>query len=78
MSTLALMPARRRDRSWPSSKVMRTGTRCTTFTQLPAAFCAGISENCAPVPGLMEETCAFSGLAGKASTVTVTSCSGFR
>src|SRR5262249_43134074 len=31
---------------------IRTGNRCTTFTQLPVAFSAGSSENCEPVPGL--------------------------
>ena len=30
----------------------RTGSRCTTFTQLPVAFSAGSMENAAPVPGL--------------------------
>jgi len=28
---------------------MRTGRRCTTFTQLPVAFCAGIRAKAAPV-----------------------------
>lgn len=32
------------------SRVMRTGTRCTTLIQLPVAFCAGSSENTPPVP----------------------------
>jgi hypothetical protein len=30
----------------------RTGSRCTTFTQLPVAFSGGSMENAAPVPGL--------------------------
>ena len=34
------------------SKAIRTGTRCTTLTQLPVAFCGGRIANCAPVPGL--------------------------
>ena len=34
---------------WLSCK--RTGTRCTTFTQLPVAFSGGSSENCEPVLG---------------------------
>ena len=29
---------------------MRTGRRCTTLIQFPVAFCAGSSENAAPVP----------------------------
>jgi len=37
---------------------MRTGSRCTTFTQLPVAFSAGSSENCEPVPGLTLATVA--------------------
>ncbi len=36
----------------------RTGTRWTTFTQLPLAFCAGSRENCAPVPAPMLATTA--------------------
>ena len=35
---------------------MRTGTRCTTFTQFPLAFCGGRIANCAPVPGLTDAT----------------------
>ena len=35
---------------------MRTGTRCVTFTQLPVAFCAGSSENAAPLPPLRLST----------------------
>ena len=56
MSTVTLMPARSRRISCPASKAMRTGTRCTTFTQLPMAFCGGRIANCAPVPGLTELT----------------------
>ena len=29
----------------------RIGTRCTTLTQLPDAFCAGSTENSVPVAG---------------------------
>ena len=36
----------------------RTGRRCTTFTQLPDAFCGGSSANSAPVAGLMLSTSA--------------------
>ena len=35
---------------------MRTGTRCTTFTQLPVAFCGGSTANSAPVAGAMALT----------------------
>src|SRR5262249_54427864 len=56
METLALMPARRRLTSSPASMALRTGTRCTTFTQFPLAFCGGRIANCAPVPGLMAAT----------------------
>ena len=35
---------------------MRTGRRCTTLTQLPVAFCAGISENYEPVAAPMLAT----------------------
>ena len=31
---------------------MRTATRCAILTQLPVAFCAGMTENSAPVAGL--------------------------
>ena len=43
---------------------MRTGTRCTTLTQLPVAFCAGSIENSAPVAGLMLSTVAVPLVAG--------------
>jgi hypothetical protein len=38
---------------------MRTGRRCTTFTQLPEAFCGGRIANYAPVAGLMLSTTPF-------------------
>ncbi len=44
---------------------MRTGTRCTTFTQLPLAFWGGRMANCAPVPGLTDATWPCNGLIGK-------------
>src|SRR5262249_57851062 len=53
MSTTTLIPARRTGSPGFWSTRMRTGTRCTTFTQLPLAFCAGRIENSEPVPGLM-------------------------
>ena len=36
------------------SRWIRTGTRWTTFTQLPVAFSGGKSEKRAPVPALIE------------------------
>src|SRR3569623_1304286 len=72
METLTLMPARCRlvPLSW--SKVMRTGTRCTTLTQLPLAFCGGRIENCAPVPGETEVTVPVKVRSGNESTSSVT------
>ena len=35
---------------------MRTGMRCTTFTQLPELFCAGRIENALPLAGAMLST----------------------
>jgi len=37
----------------------RTGMRCTTFTQLPLAFCAGSTLNSEPELGAIEATRAF-------------------
>src|SRR5207253_2744720 len=45
ISTVTLMPARSSEMSWPASKLIRTGTRCTTLTQLPLAFCGGRIAN---------------------------------
>ena len=47
-----------------SQKRTRTGTRCTTLTQLPVAFCAGSTENSAPVPAPMLATTPSIGAAG--------------
>ena len=49
------MPARSTGASagWPVSS-SRTGMRCTIFTQLPLAFCAGSTLNSPPEAGLME------------------------
>ena len=47
------------------SKAMRTGTRCTTLTQLPLAFCGGRIANCAPVPGLTDVDGAVEGAVGE-------------
>ena len=50
---------------------MRTGTRCTTLTQLPLAFCGGRIANCAPVPGLTDATVPWKMRSGKVSTEIV-------
>ena len=47
---------------------MRTGTRCTTLTQFPLAFCGGRIANCAPVPGLTAATVPRKVRPGKVST----------
>ena len=47
-----------------------TGTRCTTLTQLPLAFCAGRIENCEPVPGLTATTVPQKVRSGNVSTIT--------
>jgi hypothetical protein len=49
---------------------MRSGTRCTTLTQLPLAFCAGRIENCEPVPGLTATTVPQKVRSGNVSTIT--------
>ena len=74
MSTFTLMPARSRRVSSSLSKAMRTGTRCTTLTQLPVAFCGGRIENCAPVPGLTAITWPVNAWSGKLSTSSVAFC----
>ena len=38
------------------SRVIFTGTRCTTFTKLPVAFSAGMTLKREPVPDWMEST----------------------
>src|SRR5690606_24701869 len=63
-STLALMPVRMSTSSPPVSSFSLTGMRCVTFTQLPVAFCAGSSENSAPVPAPMLSTVAWKGTSG--------------
>ena len=57
-STLALSPVRRGTPDGACSIARRTGTRWTTLTQLPVAFCAGSSENSEPVPAPMLSTVA--------------------
>ena len=49
----------------------RSGTRCTTLTQLPLAFCGGRIANCAPVPGAIEQILPRHSRPGKVSIVTV-------
>ena len=65
ISTITLMPERSRRVFSSLSKAMRTGTRCTTLTQLPVAFCGGRIENCAPVPGLTAITVPLEGVVGE-------------
>ena len=57
------MPVRSAHVGLASSTFSRTGMRWVTFTQLPVAFCAGSSENSAPVPAPMLSTVALNGLA---------------
>jgi hypothetical protein len=68
MSTVTLMPARRSRTSSLCVNSMRTGTRCTTFTQFPLAFCGGRIANCAPVPGLTAATVPRKARPGNVST----------
>src|SRR2546427_793308 len=53
----------------PSSRIF-TGTRCTTFTQLPVAFSGGSSEKREPVPALIESTLPSKTTPGNVSTRT--------
>src|SRR5581483_3826305 len=71
ISTVTLIPERSRCVSSFLSKAIRTGTRCTTFTQLPVAFCGGSIANSAPVPGLTETTVPVNARSGKLSTSMV-------
>ena len=54
--TTTLMPARSSGSPGARSTFTRSGMRCTTFTQLPEAFCAGSTENSAPLAGEMLST----------------------
>src|SRR6266436_4577810 len=72
ISTLTLMPDRRSLVSWSGSNAIRTGTRCTTFTQFPLAFCGGRMANWAPVPGLTVPTVPWKVWPGKESTSIAT------
>ena len=56
MSMVAVMPARNADSFSCGSSLIFTGRRCTTFTQLPEAFCGGRIANSDPAAGLMLET----------------------
>ena len=64
------MPARKPVVSSCGSKQNRSGTRWTTLTQLPVAFCGGRIANCAPVPGAIEQTVPFHSRPGNVSTLT--------
>ena len=59
------MPARKPSVSSSGAKQKRSGTRCTTLTQLPLAFCGGRIANCAPVPGAIEQTVPCQSRSGK-------------
>ena len=65
ISTLTLIPERNRCVFSSLSNAIRTGTRCTIFTQFPVAFCGGSIENCAPVPGLTAIDSAGEGMVGE-------------
>jgi hypothetical protein len=56
IETVAVTPARSSGSPGCGRRRMRTGTRCTTFTQFPEAFCGGRTANSAPVAGLMLST----------------------
>ena len=58
METVTVMPARSGVPFGVCSTSSSTGIRCTTFTQLPVAFCGGSTENSAPVAGAMAPTVA--------------------
>src|SRR5262249_12394208 len=64
MLTEAVMPARSGGSPGRSRSCSRTGRRCTTFTQLPEAFCGGRMANSAPVAGLMLSTSASQVMSG--------------
>ena len=51
---------------------MRTGTRCTTLTQLPLEFCAGRTENSELLAGLTLSTVPDQTCPGYVSTVMST------
>ena len=68
------MPARNGGSPGCSISRSRTGSRCTTFTQLPEAFCAGSTANSAPVAGLMLSTTASHVTSGCMSSTTLAFC----
>src|ERR1019366_9320505 len=55
-STVAVMPARRVDSLSCGNSRIFTGSRCTTLTQFPEAFCGGKIANSEPAAGLMLAT----------------------
>ena len=59
MATMQLRPARNSGAPAAGSRLIRNGTRCVIFTQLPVAFWAGSNENSEPVAGLRLSTVAF-------------------
>ena len=66
--TLALRPAAPHLAGGASSNAIRTGSRCTTFTQLPVAFWAGSGEKAWPAPGLKLATLPAKSEPAQAST----------
>src|SRR5690606_37830789 len=57
--TVALVPEYSGSAGLISSSSRRTGTRCTTLTQLPVAFSGGSKAKSDPAPGLMLVTWAL-------------------
>src|SRR3546814_5318502 len=49
------------------SNTIRTGTRCTTLTKFPVAFCDGRIAKACPAPRCTESTCPSNATSGKAS-----------
>jgi hypothetical protein len=64
IETVAVTPARKGGSFAWGSRRMRTGRGCTTFTQLPEAFCGGRIANSAPVAGLMVDEAHAVGVVG--------------
>ena len=61
---MTLMPEASGTSAWLASIDSRTGSRCTTLTQLPDAFSGGSREKLEPVPGLVLSTVPVNVLSG--------------
>src|SRR6185295_5280858 len=70
----ALMPVLNGTSQELPSRVMRTGMRCTTFTQLPEMFSDGSGENALPLAGDTEPTVPRQSQSGYVSIFTSTLC----